>query len=184
MNEQNKTVIVVSNHRQILEELQNKLKNYKVEIAADVEEINQLVKQSGNVRAVIIQFTESKDLMCFEFCSTANPSIPLFAIIDDETNEKQELVKKYDVVAIFSEKNTATLETLINFAPHNLKPGERDQNAHFLRIFGDISRELGRLHDEFTETALRTLPQPYIAQDTRERLTGYLLKLQDIKITP
>lgn len=187
MNNANNTVIVVTRHRHIYEQLQENLKEFKVECAADVEAINQLVKAKAgsgdNIGAIVIQLANSRDLTAFEFCSIAVSSVPLFAVIDDETGEMQELIKKYGAVAVFSAENTKALANLI-YTADNMKRGVRDHNADFLRVFGEISRELGRLHNEFTETALRTLPQPFIARDTQQRLENYLSKLQAITITP
>jgi len=187
MNEPN-TVIVLSDEQSMSEQLQSGLNGFTVLNAENVEALNEQARAAKKTSAFVLSIRDSDDWMAFEFVKTAYPSVPCFICLEDGDGyeEAKESAMRQGAMAVFPEHNTTPLSALIKgAASNNLRGGDQlDHNADFLSVYGDISRELGRLQNEFTETSLRTLPQPFIGDDTKTRLRNNLVKLREIIITP
>lgn len=188
MNEQKYTVVVLTKEVSTCDVLQDELRDFTVIKTESVEAIHNLAKSGKTVGAFVLQITDSSDWIAFEFVRTAYPSVPCFVILEREESfkESKDAAMQRGAMAVVESTKPAALSALIiGSANNNLRKSEDlDKNADFLRTLGDLSRELSRLQEEFTETMLRTLPQPVIGIDTRHRLTRELEKLQEIRITP
>lgn len=189
MSNQNNTVVVLSKEQQLCDELQYGLNGFKVGRVADIEALNNAAK-SADTRVIVLHICNSEDWMAFEIMKTGYAGLPCFVILEEAVEGEvmpQGDLQISDAMAVFTRNKTQALAALIqsSISNNNLGTGaERDSNVDLIKTLADISREIGRLHMEFTETAFRTLPQRKIGGDTRERLKNSLKKLQAITIAP
>jgi hypothetical protein len=182
-------ITFLSQNQKLCNLLQTALKGLVVIRAENIDAVNRIVKQSGGVGAVVLHITNPNNWMIFEFLKTGYPNVPRFALLApgesdgaDEIEQKA-LANRYGAAAIVTEAQgipvlASLIQSIIN------APADSDTKANYLTVFGKVSREIARLQAEFIETAMRTLPQPEIGEDTQERLKRTLIDLQAIKITP
>lgn len=184
----NNAVVFLTQNTKLCNQLQSALKKagFIVIRVENIEGVNNAVKHNA-VGAVVLHVKDANGWIIFELMRTGFQNIPRFAILAPSlTGEEADMIKlaqKYDAEAIIGERGDMhSLATMI------LGVSEADDDANskeaYLKLYGDISRELIRLQEEFTQTSLRTLPQPEIGADTQTRLRTALAGLKRIKLLP
>jgi hypothetical protein len=181
-------VILLTQNQKLYATLQAALSGMTVIKAENIEAVNNAAKHN-DVGAVVLHVTNYSGWIIFEVLKTGYAEIPRFAVLapslsgDDDTHRA--LATKYGAAAIMGEKDG--IKPLANLIERELAKNNSTESTSkeiFMKIYGDIARELTRLQNDFTAMGMRTLPQPDIGDDTLERLKTALAGLQDITIKP
>lgn len=186
MQEEKQSVVIVSNRQQDIEPLQELLSDFQIMQMPGAIDITNSIQNGNRIAVIVFEIETPLDLMQLEVSSTSNPHIPHLAVMA-QTGETDELIstaKRFGAMAICSENKPEVLAKLVESVPFSFRNPETDQNAEFLTTIGNLSREISRLQSEFTEMTFRTLPERFVAADTRDRLQTSLSSLREISIQP
>ncbi len=184
----NNAIVCLTQNHKLSSSLNSALKDSGLAVirSENFDAVNNAVKHNA-VGAIVLHIKDSNGWILFELIKTSFPLLPVFAILapslGDDEQEIALWTKQYGAAAIITERQgIRTLATLITSV--NEPSAETSGKDAYLQTFGELEREMARLQKEMITTAMRTLPQPVIGDDSLRRLRVSVALLKEIKIKP
>lgn len=104
---QKKNILVIGSDLLVRDNLQKYFPNTLIQSALNIETINQVVKSSEQLAAVILHLDSSSQWIHMEFLQSCYPSVPKFAIVGyrdnsvDDSREPTSLALEYGAAYVF-----------------------------------------------------------------------------------
>lgn len=183
-------ITFITSNQRLCDRLQTALQDFVVLQTKGFPTLKKIFKKSNAVSAIILHISNPNHWILYKILKNEFPDLPLFAVTDPNAKGKQNvesctLAARQGAIAINADnqglERLATLIQGVANAPVGANPSDY---AAYLETISNISRELQRIHTEFSETMLKTLPQPNISRNLQQRLKNALLSLQAITIAP